>query len=697
MKKLFLLLIVGIATLACRPVSDKNKENVIGPDSTKLKEDRLTAELMWSFGRISEIKISPDGKQCLFGVAWYNWKENKGNRELYLIGVDGSNRRRITETPMGEYNAVWRPDGKKIAFLYPDTAGNMQIFEMESDGKNRQQISDLKGGVNGFIYSPDQKNIAYIQDVKSNTEVTDVYPDLDKADARLISNMMFRHWDHWVTSVSHLFVGEYTNGRLNEGKDLLKGEMFDTPLAPFGGMEQITWSPDGKQIVYTCRKKTGKEYSLSTNSDLYLYNLSDGKTKNLTEGMLGYDQNPVFSPDGKKLAWESMARDGYESDKTRLFVIDLSSGEKIYVTAKYDSNAENIRWSPDSKQIYFISPWHGRQDIYTVTLGSDSVKKLTNGDYDYVSFELAPDRIIGAKHSISKPDEIYTVDLKTGKDQEISKINKFWLDQIKMGKVEERWITTTDKKKMLVWVIYPPHFDPSKKYPALLYCQGGPQGMVGQFWSYRWNFQMMAAHDYIVVAPNRRGMPGYGQEWLEQISGDYGGQNMKDYLTAIDSVSAEPFVDKDHMGAVGASYGGFSVYWLAGNHQNRFKAFIAHDGMFNLESQYLETEELWFVNWDLGGPYWDKNNAVAQKSYANSPHLFVKNWNTPILIFHGETDYRIAYTQAIQAFQAAQLMGVPSRLVTFPKENHWVLKPQNSILWQREFFAWLDKYLKPAK
>lgn len=697
MKKFIFFFVIGLAFISCRPVSDKDKGMVIGPDSTKVKEDRLTAELMWTFGRISEIKISPDGKLCLFGVTWYNWKENKGNRELYLIGTDGQNRRRITETPFGEYNALWRPDGKKIAFLYPDTAGNMQVFEMDNDGKNRQQISDLKGGINGFVYSPDQRNIAYIQDVKSNTEVSDVYPDLDKADARLITDMMFRHWDHWVTSVSHLFVGEYSNGKLKEGKDILKGEMFETPLAPFGGMEQIAWSPDSKQIVYTCRKKTGKAYSLSTNSDLYIYTLADGKTVNLTEGMPGYDQNPVFSPDGSKIAWESMARDGYESDKTRLFVLDFKTGEKNYVTAKYDSNAENIRWSKDGKTIYFISPWHGRQDIYSVSPGQDSVRKLTSGDFDYISFELAAGNIIGVKHSISQPDEIYTVDQNSGKDHNISMINKFWLDQITMGKVEERWITTTDKKKMLVWVIYPPHFDPSKKYPALLYCQGGPQGMVGQFWSYRWNFQMMAAHDYIVVAPNRRGMPGYGQEWLEQISGDYGGQNMKDYLTAIDSVSTEPFVDKDHLGAVGASYGGFSVYWLAGNHNNRFKAFIAHDGMFNLESQYLETEELWFVNWDLGGPYWDKNNAIAQKSYANSPHLFVKNWNTPILIFHGETDYRISYTQAMQAFQAAQLMGVPSKLITFPKENHWVLKPQNSILWQREFFAWLDKYLKPVK
>jgi dipeptidyl aminopeptidase/acylaminoacyl peptidase len=389
-----------------------------------------------------------------------------------------------------------------------------------------------------------------------------------------------------------------------------------------------------------------------------------------------------------------MQRDGYESDKLRLFVLDLSTNEKSELTKEIDQSAEQLRWGKDGKLIYFASDWQGTRHIYSVNVENNEIVKISDGLCDYVAFEILGDKIIGQRHSISKPDEIYSIDIKTGETKEISFINKALLDQITMGKVEERRIKTTDNKEMLTWVIYPPHFDSTKTYPVILYCSGGPQGMVGQFWSYRWNFQMMAANGYIVVAPNRRGTTGFGQEWVEQISGDYGGQNMKDYLSAIDDVSKEPWADENRMAAVGASYGGFSVFWLAGHHQGRFKAFIAHDGMFNLESQYLETEELWFVNWDLGGPYWDKNNAIAMKSYANSPHLFVDKWDTPILIFHGERDYRIAYTQAIQAFTAAKVRGIPARLVLFPEENHWVLKPQNAILWQREFKGWLDKYLK---
>jgi dipeptidyl aminopeptidase/acylaminoacyl peptidase len=497
-----------------------------------------------------------------------------------------------------------------------------------------------------------------------------------------------------VQTVPHPFVAEYVDGKLMNPVDLLEGEPYESPMKPFGGVEQLDWSPDSKTIAYTSRKKTGKEYALSTNSDIYFYSLESKKTVNKTEGMMGYDQNPVFSPDGKYLAWESMERDGYEADKIRLFILNLETGEKTDYSAGFDQNSTNIVWSANSKALYFISCWHALTQVYQLDLDSKKISQITNGVHDYAFVAEAKDKLVGMKHSMSQPDEIYSIDPKTGAETELSFVNKSILDQLTLAKVEERWVKTTDNKDMLTWVIYPPHFDPSKKYPTILFCEGGPQSTVSQFWSYRWNFQQMAANGYIIVAPNRRGLPSFGTEWLEQISGDYGGQNMKDYLSAIDAVAKEPYVDKDKLGCVGASYGGFSVYWLAGHHEKRFKAFIAHDGMFNLEQQYLETEEMWFVNWDLGGPYWDKQNAVAQRSYANSPHLFVDKWDTPILVIHGEKDYRILASQGMAAFNAAVLRGVPAQMLIFPEENHWVLQAQNGILWQRVFKQWLDKWLK---
>ncbi len=690
MKRFWILIAAAAMFSSC--LNTENKEEIVGPKDITLESDVMTPEVMWAFGRVSDIQISPDQSKILFGITWYDYQENKGNRDLYVMNTDGSDRVNITNTNGGEYNGLWKTDDQ-IGFLAVAEDGSVQLFEMNADGTGRKQVSSVEGGMNGFSYAPDLSAIAYIKDVPNQT-CQDVYPDLDKADARIIDDLMFRHWDTWVTSTSHLFVADYDGSHLSNDVDVLEGEPFETPMMPFGGMEQITWAPDAKSIIYTCRKKTGVEYSLSTNSDPYQYNLESGETVNLTEGMPGYDMNPVFSPDGTKLAWESMERDGYESDKQRLFIMDMSTGDTKYHTENFDQHAFNLRWSEDASKVYFVSGWHGTQQIYEIVLENDSVTTLTEGVHNYQAFEVAGDKFIAQRQSMSMPSEIFAVNMTDGTDQNISMVNQNILDQLTMGNVEERWITTTDGKKMLTWVIYPPHFDPNKKYPTLLYCQGGPQGMVGQFWSFRWNFQMMAANGYIVVAPNRRGVPGFGQEWLEQISGDYGGQNMKDYLTAIDTLSAEPYVDENNLGAVGASYGGFSVFWLAGNHEGRFKAFIAHDGMFNFESQYLETEELWFANWDLGGPFWDKNNEIAQRSYDNSPHKFVDKWDTPILIIHGERDYRIAYTQAIQAFTAAKILGVPARLLIFPTENHWVLQPQNAILWQREFKGWLDKWLK---
>ena len=692
-KSVCLLAVVPVLFSFTNPKTTKEMTVNLNPEAPKLASDVLTPEILWSFGRIADPVVSPDGTQVLYSVTNYNIEENKSYRDLYVVSVQDGNPVRITTTPEKETSAVWRPDGKKIGFL-SSKSGDMQLWEINPNGLEPVQISEIKGGITGFKYSPDGSKILFTADVKMKKDIHDLFPDLPKANAYLETDLMYKHWDEWVQTVPHPFVADYKNGKLENAVDLLDGEPYESPMKPFGGIEQLDWSPDGKSIAYTCRKKTGKEYALSTNSDIYFYNLETRKTENKTQGMMGYDQNPVFSPDGKWLAWESMERDGYEADKIRLFVMNLETGQKADYSVGFDQNSTNLTWSANSKSIYFISCWQALTQVYRLDLADRKISQITKGIQDYGFVAIAKDKLVGTKHSMSKPDEIYSIDPKTGAETELSFQNKPILDQLTMGKVEERWIKTTDNKQMLTWVVYPPHFDPNKKYPTILFCEGGPQSTVSQFWSYRWNLQQMVANGYIVVAPNRRGLPSFGKEWLEQISGDYGGQNMKDYLSAIDAVAKEPYVDKDKLGCVGASYGGFSVYWLAGHHEKRFKAFIAHDGMFNLEQQYLETEEMWFVNWDLGGPYWDKTNAVAQRSFANSPHLFVDKWDAPILVIHGEKDYRILASQGMAAFNAAVLRGVPAQMLIFPEENHWVLQPQNGILWQRVFKQWLDKWLK---
>ncbi|HNY07270.1 MAG TPA: S9 family peptidase [Bacteroidales bacterium] len=672
---------------------NNGRTDLITKKNMKLNSNIMTPEVLWSFGRIGESVVSPDKTTVLFGVTYYDIQQNKGNCDLYTIGVDGKNLKQITSTPGSEYNATWRPDGKKIGFLSAQS-GEMQLYEINPDGTDAKQISFINGGIDGFKYSPDMSKILYIQEVKVDKNTQDIYPDLPKASGRIMDDLMYRHWDQFVDTYTHIFVADYNENKITEGTDIMPGEPWESPLKPFGGLEQINFSPDSKTIAYTCRKLKGKEYALSTNSDIYLYAIATKKTTNLTEGMMGYDISPVYSPDGSKIAWESMEHNGYESDKSRLFVHDFTTGTKTDYSRDFDQNSNGLTWSDDGKSIYFISDIHATDEIYRLDLKNGKITRITDGIHNYLNVAVAGKMLIAQRQSMSSPTEIYAVNPKDGKDTQITFVNKDLLDQLKFGNVEKRWIKTTDNKEMLTWIIYPPNFDPNKKYPALLYCEGGPQSTVSQFWSYRWNFQMMAANDYIIVAPNRRGLPGFGTAWNEQISGDYGGQNMQDYLSAIDSMKKEPFVNADKLGCVGASYGGFSVYWLAGNHNKRFKAFIAHDGMFNLESQYTETEEMWFVNWDLGGPFWDKDNATAQRSYANSPHKFVQNWDTPILVIHGERDYRIPATQGMSAFDAAVLRGVPAKMLYFPDENHWVLKPQNGILWQRTFFGWLDKWLK---
>ena len=680
----------------------QDASTLIRRSDIKIEGRRMTPEALWAMGRIGSVAVSPDEKQIAYTVSYYSVPQNKSNSEVFVMDADGSANTQITQSTWKEAQPVWFKDGKKLAFLSSESGSN-QVWEMNPNGTERKQLTRYDGDIEGFSFSPDGKRLLFIAQVKTVKSTADRHPDLPEATGIIVDDLMYKHWDEWVTTAPHPFVADFDGNGISNVTDILEGEPYESPMKPWGGIEQLAWSPASDKVAYTCRKKTGLAYAVSTNSDIYIYDLATKKTINITEENKGYDTNPQYSPDGKYIAWQSMERDGYEADLNRLFIMNLETGEKRFVSKAFESNVDAFLWNKDSQSIFFIGVWHGETHIYRLSLtDGDKLTRLTDGVYDYASLALCGDKLIAKRHSMSMADEIYAVNTsRNGADfsdvRQLTFENKHIYDQLDMGKVEPRWMTTTDGKQMLTWVIYPPRFDPNKKYPTLLFCEGGPQSPVSQFWSYRWNFQIMAANDYIIVAPNRRGLPGFGVEWNEAISGDYGGQCMKDYFTAIDEISKEPFVDKDHLGCVGASFGGFSVYWLAGHHDKRFKAFIAHDGIFNMEMQYLETEEKWFANWDMGGAYWEKNNATAQRTFANSPHLFVDKWDTPILCIHGEKDFRILANQAMAAFDAAVMRGVPAELLIYPDENHWVLKPQNGVLWQRTFFEWLDKWLKTDK
>ena len=686
------------------------------------KGDRMTAETLWAMGRIGGATASPDGKTIAYQVGYYSVKENKSHQMLYTVSADGKLQRTLTNTAASETDAAWINGGKRIAFL-----SKGQLWTMNADGSDRRQLTKSDIDIEGFKFSPDEKKVLLIKSLPYHESIKKNPDDLPLATGRVVTDLNYRHWDHYVETVAHPFVANVTENGVDNGKDIIEGEPYECPMAPFGGVEQLAWSPDSKTIAYTCRKKTGVNYAISTDSDIFLYDVATGSTKNLckpegykapevdpTTSMknqavnhqegdvnVGYDTNPQFSPDGKYVAWQSMKHDGYESDRNRLCVYTLATGEKKYVAEKFDSNVDAFCWAADSKTLYFIGCWHACVNMYQTNINGE-VKQLTDDWMDFGSIQMLGNtgKILASRHSISQADELYIVtpgkDVKKTKVQQVTWENKAFYDQLEMGKVQERWVKTTDGKQKLVWVILPPHFDENKKYPTLLFCEGGPQSPVSQFWSYRWNFQIMAAHDYIVIAPNRRGLPGFGSEWNESISGDWTGQCMDDYLSAIDDATNNlPYVDKDRLGCVGASFGGFSVYYLAGHHNKRFKAFIAHDGAFNLESMYTDTEEAWFSNWEYDDAYWKyvKTNR-AKRTYSHSPHKFVDKWDTPILCIHGEMDYRINANQGFGAFNAARLRGIPAELLIYPDENHWVLKPQNGVLWQRTFFGWLDKWLK---
>ena len=689
------IMAASLLIVAAMPQAEANEPEVIGRSDIQVVDGKLTPEMMEAFGRVSGPQVSPDRKSVLYSVEFVNLKADKGNRELWVMDIDGKNQRQITVTPESENGAVWIKNGTKIAYM-ASTDDGMQIFTINPDGSEKTQISHIEKGIGGFLFSPDESKILLIRNIKYGKRVVDEYPALDKANARIVDDLMYKHWDEWVTEIPHPFLADVTENGIENPIDIMEGEPYESPMKPFGGIESFAWAPDSKSIVYVSRKKEGMEYSLSTNSDLYLYDLETKTTTNLTEGMMGYDTNPVFSPKGDKLAWLSMEHDGYESDMNRIFVMDMKTGEKTDLTENWDYTVSTIAWNPNGKKIYFIAPYHGPSPIFSVEVGSKKIETIAAQMCDYASLAPVDDKkIIALRHSLTYPDEIFLVDKDS--DTQLTNVNTELLSQLSPVTVEKVMVPTTDGKEMLTWVVLPPNFDETKKYPAILYCQGGPQQAVSQFWSYRWNLRLMASQGYVVIAPNRRGLPGFGTEWNAQISGDYGGQNMKDYLSAVDFMKTKPYIDADHIGATGASYGGFSVYWLAGNHDNRFAALFAHAGIFNTEAQYLETEEMWFANWDLGGAFWEKDNEVAQRSFANSPHKFVEKWTAPIMISVGEKDYRILASQGMMAFNAAKLRGIPTRMLVYPEENHWILKPQNALLWQYEFFKWFDKWLKPQE
>ena len=678
---LSVLLCAGILISSCTQAPEE-EAGIVGDFSGALTPEEiaggvLTAEILWKFGRLGSMNLSPDGKEVLYTVARYDVGTNKSISDIFKISTGGGEPTRLTDGAGKYYSPKWFPTGDKIGFL---TGG--QLWEMGPDGNGKKQVSFLGSDINSFDWSPDGSNILLTMDVKLEKTPREIYPDLPETNVRIIDDLMYRHWNAWHDyAYSHIFVATYDETGPGEPLDIMEGELWDAPLAPYHDDAEITWSPDGKQIAYTCKRMKGREYAMSTNSDVYLYDLGTGDTRNLTEGMPGYDKYPSFSEDGSKLAFQSMATPGYEADQVRLFVIDLASGQMEYWTEGFDQNVDHVIWKGD--KLYFISGIHATFQLYEMDAESKDIRQITKGHHTYGSFALAGDVMVAT--------EIFLVDPASGQASQLTNTNKNIYDHIKVPRYEERWVKTTDNKDMLVWVVYPPNFDANKKYPAILFCGGGPQNAINPDFHYRWNFQLMAAHDYIMVIPNRRGLPTFGQEWNLQISTDYGGQNMKDYLSAIDALSAEPYVDEERLGAIGASYGGYSTFYLEGIHEGRFKTFISHCGIFNLESMYTATEETFFVNFDNGGPYWDK---PTPRNYQFSPHRHIDKWDTPILIITGEMDLRVPYTQSLEAYNAARLRDIPARLLVFPEESHFVTKPQNAILWQREFFGWLDRWLK---
>lgn len=683
------------AMMACSSVEQKQEQasetSVIGQPDVKIENGQMSPEVLWAFGRVGNMCVSPDGKRVAYTVTYYSIPENKSNSEVYVMDADGANKKQLTRTAAREGALAWLPSGKAIAFLRDG-----KLWNIDPENGAETQISDIEQSIDGFLYAPAEDKVLFVISTKiEKCTGAELYGDLDKANAYVYDDLMYRHWDSWKDgNYNHIYVGDLVSGKVKAVEDIMPGEPYHAPTRPFGGTEEIAWSPDGTTIVYTCKKLTGKEYAFQTNSNLYAYTLADKKTRLLTPDMPGYDKNPQFSPDGKQLLWSSMRRGVFEADKERMMLMDWPTGEMRDVSEALDASPSSLQWTADGKTIYLTAPIKEAHQLFAFDVASGTFRQLTEGDQDYQHVQFAGDKLIVTRTTHVNPAEIFRVDPVDGKAEEISFVNKELMDKLNLPTFEKRFITTTDNKEMVTWVVYPPKFDASKKYPLLLMCTGGPQGVLGPSFSYRWNYMLMASQGYVVVVPARRGTSGSGQEWCDAISKNHGQQDEQDLLTAIDAIGKEPWADAEHIGAMGASYGGYSVFHLAGTHKGRFKAFLAHCGIFNMEFMYSTTEEMFFEDWEQGGAPWDKENKVAQNSFAHSPHLLVKNWDTPIMVVHGERDFRVPYSQGMAAFNTAQMLGIESRLLIFPTENHWVLSPQNGIVWQREFFQWFDKHLK---
>lgn len=683
------------AMMACSSVEQKQEQasetSVIGQPDVKIENGQMSPEVLWAFGRVGNMCVSPDGKRVAYTVTYYSVPENKSNSEVYVMDADGANKKQLTRTAAREGALAWLPSGKAIAFLRDG-----KLWNIDPENGAETQISDIEQSIDGFLYAPAEDKVLFVISTKiEKCTGAELYGDLDKANAYVYDDLMYRHWDSWKDgNYNHIYVGDLVSGKVKAVEDIMPGEPYHAPTRPFGDTEEIAWSPDGTTIVYTCKKLTGKEYAFQTNSNLYAYTLADKKTRLLTPDMPGYDKNPQFSPDGKQLLWSSMRRGVFEADKERMMLMDWPTGEMRDVSEALDASPSSLQWTADGKTIYLTAPIKEAHQLFAFDVASGTFRQLTEGDQDYQHVQLAGDKLIVTRTTHVNPAEIFRVDPVDGKAEEISFVNKELMDKLNLPTFEKRFITTTDNKEMVTWVVYPPKFDASKKYPLLLMCTGGPQGVLGPSFSYRWNYMLMASQGYVVVVPARRGTSGSGQEWCDAISKNHGQQDEQDLLTAIDAIGKEPWADAEHIGAMGASYGGYSVFHLAGTHKGRFKAFLAHCGIFNMEFMYSTTEEMFFEEWEQGGAPWDKENKVAQNSFAHSPHLLVKNWDTPIMVVHGERDFRVPYSQGMAAFNTAQMLGIESRLLIFPTENHWVLSPQNGIVWQREFFQWFDKHLK---
>lgn len=642
----------------------------------------MTAETMWTLNRLGVQAVSPDHQSLIYKVSKTDLKTEKSNAEAFWLDLSGKS----TKIDLGKKSLVqWDKNG---IYALEDN----QIFLSKDSGKTWTEFYNV-GEVDNIVISPDGKKIAFSKAVHiENLLGKDKYKDLPKTTAQIYTDLNHRHWDSFNEgSYNHVFTVNISES-VDKAKDLLEGKAFDSPQKPFGGAEDFVWSPDSSQLLYVSKKKSGAEYAQSTNTDIYCYDLASGATKNITEGMMGYDVNPKFSPDGKFLLWNSMKREGFEADKNDIMVMDWKAMTSQNLTNAWDESVTgDVSWSSDAKAIYFTSAFRGTKQLFSVDVKNKTVKQITKGDFDVNEIVLEnKGKLWVTKTDINHNADLFEVDSK-GALKQITDINKDNYSKLVQGKSELKMVKTTDGKEMGVWFHYPPNFDPNKKYPTLVYCQGGPQSGLTQFFSTRWNFALMAANGYIVVAPNRRGMPGWGVEWNEAISGDWGGQPIKDYLSATDFAKTLPYVDGSRVAAVGASYGGYSVFMLAGVHENRFKTFIAHDGLFDMKSWYGTTEELWFANWDLGGNYWQKPTPKAYSDF--NPSNFVDKWNKPIMVIQGGIDFRVPYEQGQEAFQAAKLKGLKTKFLYFPNENHWVLHPQNGLVWQREFFEWLKETL----